>query len=399
MLKINSNFNNLISNYLFAEVSNRVSAFKKANPNKTVISMGIGDVTLPLSAAVVDAMKAAAEEMGKKETFRGYGPYEGYEFLHDAIKGHYASYGVCVDTDEIFVGDGAKNDLGSIVDLFGQGNTVIIPDPVYPAYVDVNVLCGNKIIYVDGNEQNGFLPAPPSFEADIIYLCSPNNPTGAVYSKDGLKAWVEYANSCGAVILFDSAYESFIRDKGLPHSIYEIDGSRTCAIELCSFSKTAGFTGTRCGYTVIPHDLERGGMNLRSMWARRAAAKYNGTSYVIQRAAAAVFSAEGINQTRKSIDYYLNNAKIMSDALRAANIEFVGGDNSPYIWFKCPNGIGSWEIFDLLLNSANVVCTPGAGFGKSGEGRCRLTAFGGLENTEIAMEQIVTALSSIKQHL
>lgn len=395
MVKLNNNFNNLVSNYLFAEVANRVAAYKKAHPDKKVISMGIGDVTQPLAPAVVQAMKAAADEMGVKETFRGYGPYEGYDFAREAVQAHYASFGCRIAADEIFIGDGAKNDLGAIVDLFGPGNLVAIPDPVYPAYVDVNMLCGNEILYLDGNRENGFLPAPPDRAADIIYLCSPNNPTGAVYSREGLKEWVDYANANGSVILFDAAYESFIQDPALPHSIFEIDGAERCAIELCSFSKTAGFTGTRCGYTVIPKALERGGMNLNAMWTRRAAIKYNGTSYIIQRAAAAVFGPEGFSQAKQNIAYYLNNARVMGEALRAVNIEYVGGGNSPYIWFRCPNGIDSWKLFDLLLDKANVVCTPGAGFGKNGEGWCRLTAFGDAQDTRTAMQRIGQVLGEL----
>lgn len=395
MVRLNNNFNNLVSNYLFAEVASRVAAYKAANPGKTVISMGIGDVTQPLAPAVVEALKAAADEMGVKETFRGYGPYEGYDFAREAVRAHYAEYGCAPDLDEIFIGDGAKNDLGAIVDLFAEGNRVIIPDPVYPAYVDVNTLCGSEIIYVNGTEENGFLPAPPDCEADLVYLCSPNNPTGAVYTREGLKAWVDYANANGAVILFDAAYECFITDPALPHSIFEIEGAETCAIELCSLSKTAGFTGTRCGYTVIPKALVRNGMSLNAMWARRAAIKYNGTSYVIQRGAAAVFSPKGFEQAKANISYYLNNAKVMGEALRSVGVDYVGGDNSPYIWFKCPNGIDSWALFDLLLDKANVVCTPGAGFGQNGEGWCRLTAFGDAEDTKTAMSRIVEVLGSL----
>ncbi len=396
MVKLNRNFSNLVNNYLFAEVAGRVAAYKKAHPDASVISMGIGDVTQPLAPAVVDALKSAADEMGNKASFRGYGPYEGYAFVREAIQAHYGWFGCKPALDEIFVGDGAKNDLGSIVDLFGAGNVVAIPDPVYPAYVDVNMLCDNEIIYVDGNEANGFLPAPPDRSADIIYLCSPNNPTGAVYTRDGLKAWVDYANANGAVILFDAAYEAFIRDKELPHSIYEIAGAETCAIEFCSLSKTAGFTGTRCGYTVIPKALERDGVSLNAMWARRAAIKYNGTSYVIQQAAAAVFSETGWAQAGANIEYYLHNAKVMGAALHSVGIEYVGGTNSPYIWFRCPDGVDSWSMFDLLLDKANVVCTPGAGFGKNGEGWVRLTAFGDADDTVTAMERVVAALRNLR---
>ncbi len=396
MVKLNGNFDRLVNNYLFAEVASRVAAYRQAHPDSAVISMGIGDVTQPLPPAVVQAMQAAAAEMGRKETFRGYGPYEGYEFAREAVRRHYGYFGCAPALDEIFIGDGAKNDLGGIVDLFGAGNLVAIPDPVYPAYVDVNTLCGNEILYLDGNEQNGFLPAPPSRPADIVYLCSPNNPTGAVYTRAGLKAWVDYANEAGAVILFDAAYENFIQDDALPHSIFEIEGAQTCAIELCSLSKTAGFTGTRCGYTVIPKALVRQGKSLNGMWARRAAIKYNGTSYVIQRAAEAVFSPEGFSQAQANIRYYLHNAQVMGEALRAAGVEYVGGENSPYLWFKCPGGIGSWALFDRLLDEANVVCTPGAGFGKNGEGWCRLTAFGDAEQTKTAMARVSRVLGALR---
>ncbi len=393
MVKMNKNFQNLAGNYLFAEVASRVAAYKKAHPDKQVISMGIGDVTQPIVPAVVDAAKAACAELGRKESFRGYGPYEGYAFARAPICAYYAQRGVKLDEGEVFIGDGAKNDLGSILDLFGPGNTVLVPDPVYPAYVDVNVLTGNKIVYADGNEANGYLPAPPDFDADLLYLCSPNNPTVAAYTREGLKAWVDYANARGAVILFDAAYESFVGDPALPRSIFEIPGAETCAIELCSLSKTAGFTGVRCGYTVVPKALVRDGMSLDALWARRAAIKYNGTSYIIQRAAAAVFTEEGQRQIRENIAYYKNNAKVMAEALRSIGIRFVGGENSPYLWFRCPQGLGSWEVFDLLLGEANVVCTPGAGFGKNGEGNCRLTAFGDADNTKIAMERIAQTLA------
>ena len=395
MSMVNQNFNNLENNYLFAEVAKQVQIYKEANPDKEVISLGIGDVTLPLAEAVVSAIKSAADDMAHKDTFKGYGPYEGYGGLRDSVAAYYAERGVTLGSDEIFIGDGAKNDLGSILDLFSQGLVAAIPDPVYPAYVDVTAITGNKIVYVDANEQNGFLPAPPSNDADLIYLCSPNNPTGAVYNRDELQAWVDYANAHGAVILFDAAYESFIKDASLPRSIFEIEGARTCAIELCSFSKTAGFTGVRCGYTVIPKELERDGMNLNSMWARRIAVKYNGTSYIIQKAAEAALSAEGRRQIMANIDYYMNNAKTIAETMRSLGIRFVGGDNSPYIWFKCPDNMGSWEMFHLLLNGANIVCTPGAGFGKNGEGWVRLTSFGTAANTKTAMERIKNVLLNI----
>ncbi len=396
MVHMNRNFLKLEGNYLFAEVANRVAAYKKANPEKDVISMGIGDVTQPIVPAVVEAARAACAELGQKETFHGYGPYEGYAFLREPVCAYYARRGVRLDPGEVFIGDGAKNDLGGILDLFGPGNTVLVPDPVYPAYVDVNVLTGNRIVYADGTEANGYLPAPPDFDADLLYLCSPNNPTGAVYTREGLKAWVDYARARGAVILFDAAYESFVGDPALPRSIFEIPGAETCAIELCSLSKTAGFTGVRCGYTVVPRALEREGMKLNELWARRAAVKYNGTSYIIQRAAAAVFTEEGQRQIRENIAYYKNNARVMAAALRSAGVPFIGGENSPYLWFRCPGGMPSWEVFDLLLEEANVVCTPGAGFGKNGEGNCRLTAFGDAGNTGRAMERVAAALAKLR---
>lgn len=385
---LNENFKNLTNNYLFAEVASRVAAYKKANPDKSIISMGIGDVTRPLAPAVVQAIKAAGDEMGSSGTFRGYGPYEGYDFLRGAISEYYSERGAVIEPCEIFVSDGAKSDLGAVLDLFRQGITAAIPDPVYPAYLDVSAVTGNTVKYLDGNEANGFLPAPPDYSVDVAYLCSPNNPTGAVYDREGLKAWVDYANACGAVILLDAAYESFVSDTSLPRSIFEIEGARTCAIELCSFSKTAGFTGTRCGYTVIPKELERDGMNLNSMWVRRIAMKYNGTSYIIQRAAAAALSPEGRRQILADIEYYRGNAKLIAETISELGLRYVGGENSPYIWFKCPDALGSWECFDLLLNEANIVCTPGAGFGANGEGWVRLTAFGTSKNTKTAMQRI-----------
>lgn len=385
---INEHFNNLTANYLFAEVAERVAAYKKNHPNDQVISLGIGDVTLPLARAVVSAIKKATDEMAYSDTFKGYGPNGGYDFLRQAIAGYYARRGVTLDPQEIFVGDGAKNDLGGVLDLFRQGVTAAIPDPVYPAYLDVNTITGNRMEYLDGNEDNGFLPPPPDHAVDIVYLCSPNNPTGAVYTREGLKAWVDYANACGAVILFDAAYEAFIDGDDIPHSIFEIAGARRCAIELCSFSKTAGFTGTRCGYTVIPSELARDGHRLRDLWERRLAIKHNGVSYIIQRAAEAVFSPDGWRQTETNIAYYLNNAKKISEALQALGIRHVGGQNSPYIWLKCPGSMDSWEVFDVLLHSAQIVCTPGAGFGANGEGWVRLTAFGTAANTQTAVDRI-----------
>jgi len=390
-VRVNSNYRNIQNSYLFSTIAKKVNEYTSANPDKKIIRLGIGDVTLPLCSAVTDAMHRAVDEMGKKETFRGYGPEQGYPFLKDSIRDYYAKRGICLETDEIFVGDGAKSDVGNILDLFSVDNTVLVPDPVYPVYVDTNTMDGRNIVYMDANASNGFLPLPdPSVHADIIYLCSPNNPTGAVYDGDGLKKWVDYALENDAVILFDAAYEAFISDPGLPRSIYQIEGAKKCAIEFCSFSKTAGFTGTRCGYTVVPHDLVREDMELNRMWLRRQTTKFNGVSYITQVGASAVFSDEGQAQIRSAIDYYRENARIISSAMREMGIWFTGGDNSPYIWLQCPDSMKSWDFFDLLLNKVQVVGTPGAGFGKNGEGFFRLTAFGDHENTKAAVELIKT---------
>ena len=392
-MKINRNFDNLVPNYLFADVARKTAEYAAANPDKKIIRLGIGDVTLPLVPVVVEALKKGAEELGHKETFKGYPEYEGYDFIREAISGYYKSFGVSVSADEIFVSDGAKSDCGNIGDIFSQDNTVLVTDPVYPVYVDSNIMAGRKIIYADCNEGNGFTAMPDeNVKADIIYLCSPNNPTGAAFTCEQLKAWVDYANRNDAVILYDAAYEAFITEE-LPRSIYSIEGARTCAIELCSLSKTAGFTGTRCGYTVIPKELERDGHNLYATWYRRQATKFNGGSYPVQCAAAAVFSEEGQRQIRENIAYYQENARIIASALDELGIYYTGGKNSPYIWLKCPNGMGSWEFFDLLLREANVVGTPGEGFGENGAGYFRLTSFGDRESTVEAVERIKKLLS------
>ncbi len=388
MLKINENYAKLKESYLFSEIAHRVNAYSAANPDKKLIKMGIGDVTLPLCDAVVQAMKTAADEMGKAETFRGYGPEQGYDFLKEKIRAYYAKIGVELAPDSIFISDGAKSDLGNILDIFSKDNTVLIPDPVYPVYVDTNVMDGRSIVFADANEQNGFLPLPDeNTDADIVYICSPNNPTGAVYDKDGLKKWIAYAKEHKAVILFDAAYESFVADPTLPRSIYEIDGAKECAIEFCSLSKTAGFTGTRCGYTVVPDELVFDGHSLNRFWLRRQTTKFNGVSYIVQRAAEAVFTDEGQKQIRANIDYYRENAKIITTAFDELGITYFGGKNSPYIWMKCPNGMDSWTFFDYLLKNAGVVGTPGAGFGKNGEGFFRLTSFSNHENTQEAMKR------------
>lgn len=394
MLKINENYAKLKESYLFSEIAHRVNAYSAANPDKKLIKMGIGDVTLPLCDAVVQAMKTAADEMEKAETFRGYGPEQGYDFLKEKIRAYYAKIGVELAPDSIFISDGAKSDLGNILDIFSKDNKVLIPDPVYPVYVDTNVMDDRNIVFADANEQNGFLPLPDeNTDADIVYICSPNNPTGAVYDKDGLKKWIAYAKEHKAVILFDAAYESFVADPTLPRSIYEIDGAKECAIEFCSLSKTAGFTGTRCGYTVVPDELVFDGHSLNKFWLRRQTTKFNGVSYIVQRAAEAVFTDEGQRQIRANIDYYRENAKIITTAFDELGITYFGGKNSPYIWMKCPNGMDSWTFFDYLLKNAGVVGTPGAGFGENGEGFFRLTSFSNHENTQEAMKRFKALLA------
>lgn len=388
-MKLNENFGLIKDSYLFALVADKAAAYTKANPDKKLIRLGIGDVTIPLCPAVIEAGVKAVKEMGDAATFRGYGPYEGYEFLRAAVKDYYAKRGVELGMDEIFISDGAKSDIGNIVDLFSADNTVLVPDPVYPVYVDTNLMAGRKIVYADANEANGFLPKPDySVKCDIIYMCSPNNPTGAVYDKDGLKAWVDYAKKQNAIILFDSAYEFYVTDKSLPRSVYEVEGADEVAIEFCSLSKTAGFTGTRCGYTIIPKKL--GALN--RMWLRRQSTKYNGVPYIVQRMAEAVFSDEGQAQIAANVGVYMKNARLISDTLSELGIWHTGGVNSPYIWFKVPGG-DSWAFFDRLLSEANVVGTPGAGFGKNGEGFLRLTAFNNYENTAEAMKRIKNMLT------
>ncbi len=388
-MNFNKNFSNIADSYLFAEVANRVAAFTKANPDKKVIKLGIGDVTLPLVPEVIKAMHGAVDDMANQETFKGYGPYEGYGFLRESIQSYYKESGVELDLDEIFVSDGAKSDLGNILDIFSKDNTVLVPDPVYPVYVDTNLMAGRSVIFADATEENGFLPMPDySVDADIIYICSPNNPTGAAYTKAQLKEWVDYANTKNAVILYDAAYECFVSDGELARSIFQIEGAKTCAIEFCSFSKIAGFTGTRCGYTVVPKALEKKGFNANKAWLRRQSTKFNGVPYVVQKGAAAVFTKQGMKEIKKNLSYYMKNAKVIADCMDSLGIWYTGGKNSPYIWLKCPNGMGSWEFFDYLLNDAQVVGTPGAGFGRNGEGYFRLTAFGSTEATKEAVQRI-----------
>lgn len=383
-MKINENYANLEQSYLFSTIAKKVNEYTAQNPDKKVIKLGIGDVTLPLCKAVTDALHKAVDEMGVQATFRGYGPEQGYDFLRKAVQEYYAKRNVELELDEIFISDGAKSDLGNILDLFSKDNTVLVPDPVYPVYVDTNVMAGRKVVYVDANGENEFLPLPDkNVQADIIYICSPNNPTGAAYNKEQLQAWVDYAKSMNAIILFDAAYECFVSDENLPRSIFEIEGAKDCAIEFCSLSKTAGFTGTRCGYTVVPKAL--GALN--KMWVRRQTTKFNGVPYIVQRGAEAVFSEEGQKEIRENINYYKENAKLISDTLKSCGIWHVGGKHSPYIWLKCPNNMNSWAFFDYLLENAQVVGTPGAGFGKNGDGYFRLTSFGSKENTAEAMER------------
>lgn len=392
MITINKNYLNLKESYLFTEIAHRVAKFSEENPNADIIRLGIGDVTKPLCKAVVDEMIKASQEMGTPEGFHGYGPEQGYDFLRNAVKDYYGGYGVELEEDEIFISDGAKSDIGNILDILGKDNTVLIPDPVYPVYVDTNIMDARNVVYANSNESNGFLPLPDdNTKADIIYICSPNNPTGAVYSKEQLKKWIDYANKNKALILFDAAYESFVTDD-YPHSIFEIDGSKTCAIEFCSLSKTAGFTGTRCGYTVVPHALKVDGTELNKLWLRRQTTKFNGVSYIVQRGAAAVFTPEGQQQIRANIAYYKENAKIITDAFDELGIWYTGGKNSPYVWMKCPGGMDSWTFFDKLLTEANVVGTPGAGFGENGEGFFRLTAFNTKEKTGEAVKRIKNVL-------
>jgi LL-diaminopimelate aminotransferase len=392
-MKINQNYLNLQESYLFKTIAQRVSAYKDEHPDADIIRLGIGDVTRPLAPAVVEAMRRAAGELGDAATFRGYDDGGvGYDFLREAIAAYYAAKGVEVSADEIIVSDGAKSDVGNLLDIFAPNASALIPDPVYPVYVDTNVMAGHSIYYVDGCEQNGFLPMPgdipPGVEPDIIYLCSPNNPTGAVYGREQLGIWVEWALRRGSVIFFDAAYESFVRDRELPTSIYEIEGARGCAIEICSFSKLAGFTGVRCGYTVVPHSLTSDGVKINALWRRRQTTKFNGVSYITQRGAEAALSPDGLAQCMENVAYYLENAKIISDALSARGIWFTGGLNAPYIWMRCPDGMDSWAYFDELLRGKNIVGTPGEGFGENGKYFFRLTAFGSRENVVRAMERM-----------
>lgn len=395
MPKLNENYLNLKESYLFSEIAHRTAAYAEKNPEKgaQIIRLGIGDVTRPLGKIVLNALHEGVDAMASSETFKGYGPEQGYEATRNAITAYYKKNGVEVEPNAVFVSDGAKSDTGNITDMFGHDNVILIPDPVYPVYVDTNIMCGNQVTYIAGNAGNNFLPMPDADQpADIIYLCSPNNPTGACYNKKQLKEWVDYALANDAIILFDSAYEAFISDPELPRSIFAVEGAKKCAIEFCSLSKTAGFTGTRCGYTIVPKELKflsSAGteMSLNAMWNRRQCTKFNGASYIVQKGAEAVFSEEGIKECQENIQYYKNNAKVIADTLTKLNIRFFGGINSPYIWFQCPNGMDSWTCFDYLLENIQVVGTPGAGFGENGVNFFRLTSFGNYEKTVEAMER------------
>lgn len=394
MPKLNENYQNLKESYLFAEIAHRVAAYTEAHPDKKVIRLGIGDVTLPLGKHVIEGLHEGVDAMASSETFKGYGPEQGYAFLREAIVDYYKrNSGVELDASAIFISDGAKSDTGNITDIFGNDNIILIPDPVYPVYVDTNIMCGRNVTYISGNAENNFLPMPDSsVHADLIYICSPNNPTGAAYSREQLKIWVDYALANEAVILYDSAYEAFIEDPDVPRTIYEIEGADRCAIEFGSLSKTAGFTGTRCGYTIVPKELvfmtsTGKEMSLNAMWNRRQTTKFNGTSYIVQKGAAAAFSPEGMAECQANITYYKENAKMIATLFDKKGIRYYGGINSPYIWFECPNGMDSWEMFDYLLNEIQVVGTPGAGFGENGKNFFRLTAFGNRENTKEAIER------------
>lgn len=397
MAKLNYNFDDLVPNYLFADVSRKTNEFIKANPDRRIIRLGIGDVTLPLAPVVVEAMKKGCDELGQKDTFKGYPDYEGYAFAREAVSNYYKTFGVEVSADEVLINDGAKSDTSNIGDIFAQDNIVLVTDPVYPVYVDSNIMGGRKIIYADCMEENGFCPMPDKdVHADIIYLCSPNNPTGACLNREQLKAWVDYAIENDAVIIYDAAYEAFIVEDGIPRSIFEIEGARQCAIEMCSLSKTAGFTGTRCGYTVIPKELTVDGVNLYSRWYRRLSTKFNGVSYPVQCGLQAVFSDEGLKQIKENLSYYQENAKIIANTMNECSIPFTGGINSPYIWFKCPNDMDSWEFFDYMLNKIGVVGTPGVGFGKNGAGWFRLTSFGDRQSTIDAMALFKDMINNMK---
>lgn len=385
-MKINEHYTALSSNYLFADIAKKVQAFKADNPDAKIISLGIGDVTQPLAPAVVKALHTAADEMAAAASFRGYGPERGYDFLRNAIvENDFRQRGIEIDADEVFVSDGAKSDTGNFQELLSADCVVAVTDPVYPVYVDSNVMAGRHIVKLPCTAENGFVPELPKEHVDVIYLCYPNNPTGTTLTREQLKVWVDYALQHDALILYDAAYEAFIQSSDVPHSIYEVEGAKECAVEFHSFSKTAGFTGVRCGYTVVPKTLP---VPLNQMWSRRQCTKFNGTSYLSQRAAEAIYSEEGKTQIRQTIGYYMDNARHMRSALQSLGFTVYGGEDAPYLWVKTPDGVSSWDFFDKMLRSAHVVCTPGAGFGLSGEGYVRLTAFGNHEQTIEALERI-----------
>ena len=393
MITPNTHYADLKDSYLFYNIAQKTKAYLAANPDKHLYRMGIGDVSLPLCDAVIRALHEAVDDQAKKENFHGYMPECGAPFLRETIAKYYAGRGVTVSTDEVFVSSGASDELGDILDLFARSSSALVIEPAYPAYVDANVMAGRKIVHLASGKDNGFLPSPSEeVKADILYICSPNNPTGAVFSRNQLQAWVDFANENGSVILFDAAYEAFIEDESLPHSIFELDGAENCAIEICSLSKTAGFTGTRLGYTVIPKKLIRQGMKFNEMWVRNRTTKTNGVSYIIQKGGAAVFTPEGQKQIHDNIKVYKNNAKVLMKALDKLGIWYCGGKNAPYIWMKCPDGMGSWEFFDYLLNEIQVVGTPGEGFGACGEGYFRFSTFGSPEDTVEAANRLVSLL-------
>ena len=393
MITPNMHYRDLKESYLFAGIAQKVKKYQMEHPEKYIYRMGIGDVSLPLCDAVIAALHEGVADQANKETFHGYMPECGAQFLRETIAKHYAERGVILDDDEVFVSSGASDELGDILDLFDRSSSALVIEPAYPAYVDANVIAGREIVHLASGKEDGFLPEPrENFKADILYICSPNNPTGAVFSRNQLQAWVDFANENGAIILFDAAYEAFIEDETLPHSIFELDGAETCAIEICSLSKTAGFTGTRLGYTVIPKALNRCGMNFNAMWVRNRTTKTNGVSYIIQKGGAAVFTPEGQAQIKANIQIYKNNAKVLMEALDQLGIWYTGGKNAPYIWLKCPNGMGSWEFFDYLLNEIQVVGTPGEGFGACGEGYFRFSTFGSPEDTKEAARRLCELL-------
>lgn len=394
MVKPNMYYNELKDSYLFYNIAQKTRTYVENHPGVKLLRMGIGDVSLPLCDAVIKALHEAVDDQASKSSFHGYMPECGASFLREAIVKYYAKRGISLSAEEIFVSSGASDELGDVLDLFDRSNQVLVIEPAYPAYVDANVMAGRKIMYLVSGEENEFLPEPnEKTEADIIYICSPNNPTGAVFSRSQLQAWVNYANKRGSIILFDAAYEAFIEDEILPHSIFELDGAETCAIEICSFSKTAGFTGTRLGYTIIPKALKRNGMNMNEMWVRNRTTKTNGVSYIIQKGGAAVFSEEGQKQIHENIQIYKKNAKVLMQALDQLGIWYCGGKNAPYIWMKCPRGMKSWEFFDYLLQEIQVVGTPGEGFGACGEGYFRFSTFSSPEDTKEAAKRIVKLLS------